>query len=82
MRSTLQPRLRASASRRSTLQPYVIHPATLRRQAESDEYRAMLQEAIDKGEAPACPESGCGGRYIPRMPSAPSRPEDAVRMGE
>ena len=42
----------------------------------------MLQEAIDKGEAPACPESGCGGRYIPRMPSAPSRAEDAVRMGE
>jgi len=53
-----------------------------RRAAESDEYRAMLQEAVDKGEAPACPESGCGGRYIPRMPSSPSGPDDAVRMSD
>ena len=41
-----------------------------------------LQEAVDKGEAPACPESGCGGRYIPRMPSSPSGPDDAVRMSD
>lgn len=50
-----------------------------KRAAEDAEYRQMLQDAIDAGEAPACPESGCGGRYIPRMPTSISGPAEAQR---
>lgn len=58
----------------------VVDQREARRAAESDEYRRMLQDAVDSGEAPACPPSGCGGRYIPRIPSSLSGPEDALRQ--
>ena len=32
-----------------------------RRSAMAMEYRAMLQAAVDAGEAPPCPDGGCGG---------------------
>ena len=57
----------------------VVDQREAKRAAENAEYQKMLQDAVDAGEAPACPESGCGGRYIPRMPTSLSEPADFVR---